>query len=199
MTHPTRISLILVLGLSACTTAAESDVAALGAALGGLDLPQIPSNQLPPGQQPQPVLLCPSKPDLNITSISATNSGFKNYLYVCARVMNGGGAAWSSNASQIATRATTNAAGTTTANAGSITSLAVGATVSKCGWVKVPGLLRMGHDEAQWGECTATLTAKSQFVFDPDITTDGNTANDDCVAANNKRSASFNYMVACPW
>ncbi len=201
------MSVVLVLGTVACTTASESEVQALGAALGSLPLaaPKLPPNQLPPNQLPprtlpkQPVQLCPSKPDLSITSVSVTNNGYKNYAYVCAQVKNSGQAAWSSNASQVNVRMSTDVSGGTSASASGFASLPVGASVAKCAWVKVPGLLRMGHDEPQWGECKATLNATAQFVFDPDIGSDGNTANDDCLSVNNKRTSQFNYMVECPW
>ncbi len=199
------MSLVLALGVTACTTASETELQSLGAALGNLPLAapklpqnQLPPNQLPPGSTPQ-LQLCTSKPDLNVASISATNSGYAGWLYVCARVKNTGGATWTSNASQVAVRSTSNASGSGTVNGSGFASLASGATVNRCGWMKLPGLLRMGHDEPQWGECKATLTVTSSLSFDPDILSDGNTANDDCLATNNKRTSSFNYMQSCPW
>jgi hypothetical protein len=194
-------ALLLALCMSGCTIASETDIAALGAGLGNLPaaaLPTIPKKKLPyPTPELQP--LCGSKPDLAAVAQTADNKGYKDWLYVCTSVRNNGGVAWSSNAAQISVQARASVTGSTVSNAGGIASLAPSASVNKCGWMKVPGLLRMGHSTPQWGECAATLTVTSQFVFDPDILSDGNTANDDCLSTNNKRSTAFNYMQACPW
>src|SRR5688500_12275534 len=152
----------------------------MGAALGGIDFaarPTLPSDALPTPPLPQPqTQVCPTAPDLSVQTLTATNRGYKDWLYVCTPVKNLGGAAWTSDAAQSEVSATSNAGGSSAVNSSGFASLAVGSTVTRCGWMKVPHLLRTGHDEATFGECQTALTVTSRLSFDPDIRQDGNTA-----------------------
>jgi hypothetical protein len=200
------MSLLFVLGSSGCTTANEVDTAALGGALGQLNLAAIaaptlppnalPPNALPPGVTPQ-LQLCKSRPDVAVESVSAPSSA-PGWLRVCTTVKNRGGAAWSSNASQVMVQAS---AGRESVSGTGFSGLAAGSTVQRCGWLKLPGLLRLGHDAKPAANvCNASVNVTSQLVFDPDILLDGNSANDDCLSTNNKRTVSINYVFSgsCP-
>ena len=187
--------------MSACT--AEPAVPPIGAVLAApsakLPLP-IPKPKLPGG----PILLqlCAGSSDLAVQpqTVSITTYGSihaAGWAYVCTPVKSVGGVAWSSAANQVGIEVSNSLGGSV--SLGGFSTLAVGSSMTRCGWVKAPGLTRVGHHTPEFGECKAEFTLTSALTFDPDILLDGNTANDDCLSKNNQRTTTVNYMQSCPW
>lgn len=139
---------------------------------------------------------CAGMPDLAIMDLTTTTNS-PGWVWACATVQNSGGLAWSSRESQVGVAVVDSLGGRVIA--GGIASLAPGVSLDKCGWVRVPGLLRIGVETLRSGECEATMTLTAQLQFDLDIRNDGNPANDDCLASDNARSVSVAYTTACPW
>lgn len=173
----------------------SSFLLATGLGASSVDLPSVPPLPSPIPVQP-PLQLCSDRPDLSVQSQAVTNQGRQGWIHVCTPIKNSGGATWSSDAAQLGISVSNSLQGT--ASLSGFASLAAGSSTTKCGWVRAPGLLRMGHHDPQPGECKATMTVNSKLVFDPDISLDGNTANDDCLANNNSRSKTVSYMAECP-
>ena len=199
---PTVTRTVLVLGalcIGACTQASETELSAAGAAIAKLPtVKPLPRKKIPHHKAPK-LNICRNAPDLAIQSLTAQDRGFKGWLYVCAPIKNVGGRAWSSNSNQVGVSFTSTIPRSSPGRAAGFSHLAANATVNRCGWVRAPGLLRTGHDTPRYGECKATKTVTASLNFDPDIRADGNTANDDCMSTNNRRSVTVNYMVECPW
>jgi hypothetical protein len=204
---PAKLSASFIsLSLLFCASCSETDVGAVAAIAAAAPLPTGPSL---PGAGTPKIQLCTGKPDLALQV--QTFKTLPGWVVVSEPVKNVGGATWTSNVAQIAMATTTNTGASVKMRAKVISpvgapivrddfgSISVAESATMTGALAVTGLLRAGHDTAQWGECQATLTFTSKLVFDPDILNDSNTANDDCLAKNNQRSDVFKYMVACPW
>ena len=170
----------------------------MGAGLAALPkLPQTKPIQIQPVPSPKD-LVCRDEPDLSIQPLTADNHAVKGWVYVCAPIKNVGGQTWSARENAFTVWYSADR-GETRPKARGFSDLAKGSTKNLCQWIKVPRLLRMGHDRPRFGECRVSLSATTTIAFGPDLPLDGNPRNDDCRSGNNKRTTKFNYMASCPW
>jgi hypothetical protein len=178
----------------ACTI---SDPPQIGASLVAAAGPQLPKPSPTKPKMPLPqVQLCPTKPDLVVQSVEMLMSA-NGWAYMCARVANKGGVAWASQASQLSITLTDVDAGKT-ANVAGFTSLAVNAERLACAWLRAPLVLRHGQpNPANTSECPHKLETTARLVYDPDITLDGNTANDDCRKTNDSKTVEVPHVTTC--
>lgn len=158
--------------------------------------PALPAPYPSPLPRPlPPPQLCPDRPDLAVLTPTIDTFGHYGEIRVCAPIKNIGGSAWSSNADQLDISFYNDLGGARVVDG--FSSLTAGSTSNVCAWISAPGVARLGRNDLQPGECVYSTTVTTRLTFDPDISIDGNTANDDCRADNNLRHKVVEYVSGC--
>lgn len=186
--------LLVALGASSCTEV-ELPPAAVGAML-----PTSLFFKPPPG-------VCSGKPDLAVDAVTfapatisvqltngqTANVALQGQAKVCVKIKNVGPAAWSADAAQSNISVATDN-GVISGTLAGVTTLGAGASVERCGFVAVPGLLKVGHEPEGPGKCPVSKMVTARIVLDPDAASDASTSNNDCLAKNNDKTVQFDYM-----
>jgi hypothetical protein len=144
-----------------------------------------------PNTPPAPLLPC-NGPDLAATQMSVKAENYNGQWWVVTRgqITNKGTMDYSGKTGQAVVQLTCkkswDPAHPTTMDSYYINHLAKGSFQNVQGSFQLPNYIRAGGDGALGrNECRQEVQIILKIVFDPDIRSDGNPANDDCNAGNN--------------